>query len=99
MTDQAPAVRGRSWRRVTVVRMDRRRIVAREELDRAKDFARRRRDFHRGTGDRCMDLELIAIIAIDAVSELFLAALRRERRLLRRRQPDPIANDDRRRPA
>src|SRR5690349_10064897 len=46
-----------------------------------------------------MDLKLIAIVAIDAIGEPLLASLGSERGMFRRRQPDPLADDHRRRPA
>src|SRR5262245_36652883 len=99
VANEARAVAGGCGRGVAVVGVNRRRIVAGEQLDVAENLAVSGSDLDRVASHRGMNLQLVSIVAVDARFELLLARLRGQGGRLGSREPDAVANDDRRRPA
>src|SRR5262249_44312870 len=90
---------GGCGRGVAVFRVNRRRVVAGEQLDVAENLAVSGSDLDRVASHRGMNLQLVSIVAGDARFELLLARLPGPWGRAGSREPDAVANDDRRRPA
>src|SRR4029079_11173115 len=74
------------------------RIIAGEELDRAQYLARRGCDLDRKAVDGAVDLELVTVVAIRTLVELFFAASLGKGGRFSRGEPNAVADEDGRRP-